>query len=103
MTVWHITVSGCAWGGVYGHLCPKGCDFLELDYSLHVRELSLRLCAPCAPVYLSTSRMALGKFWGPLASVSLSLPTTHLSWLRCSMGMFVCVCDGEKAGQGTLW
>lgn len=47
------------------------------------------------PACLSTSRLPLAKFWGPLASVSPSLHIFHLSWLRCSMGVFVCACDGE--------
>lgn len=61
------------------------------------------VCAPCGPICLSTSRMTLGKFWGSAASVSPPLHTSRFSWSRCSMGVFVCACDGEEAGQGTLW
>ena len=58
------------------------------------------VCVPCALVGLSPSTMALGKFWGPLVS---SLPFfTYIPSLPCSMGVFVCACDREDAGQGTL-
>ena len=56
------------------------------------------VCVPCALIGLSPSTIALGTFWGPLVSVSLSLHSSHLSHVQ-----WVCLCVpvmGKRQGRG---
>lgn len=62
-----------------------------LDWiTVYAGTVTVPVYVPCPPICLSTSRITLGKFWEPLASVSQSLHKSHL-WAQMFNGC-VCVC-----------
>lgn len=92
----------CVWGGMYVAACVQmgvislDCIIICICRNCHYACVCT-LCPRWPLSFHNSFRQVLGPF-------GLSLPVfTFIPSLPCSMGVFVFACDGEEAGQGTLW
>ena len=92
----------CVWGKVYVAACVHmgviSLDWIIICVCRNCHYACVCTLCPHWPLSFHNGfRQVLGPF-------GLRLPFfTYILSLPCSMGVSVCVCDGEDAGQGNLW